>query len=299
MTGSAHPTPPAGRSAGRWSDLERPPLGAASLRRALLAPTGPWASLEVVEVTGSTNADLAARAREGQATAGAVLVAEEQTRGRGRLDRPWSAPPRSGLFLSVLLEPEVPEGLWGWLPLLAGVAVTAGVSRAAGVSPALKWPNDLLVDVDGQERKYGGILAEHTTGAGGRPAVVLGVGLNVSLRDDELPVPEAGSLLLAGARHTDRDPLLRAVLRALAQWYDRWTRAGGDVEATGLREAYAADCRTLGRPVGALLPGGGELRGEAAAVDGDGRLVIAPDQGARQAVSAADIVHLRSSPTRE
>ncbi|MFF5401654.1 biotin--[acetyl-CoA-carboxylase] ligase [Streptomyces misionensis] len=275
---------------GRWSDLDRPPLNATALRRALVREGGLWSGLDVVQRTGSTNDDLVARVAAGPVPEGAVLVAEEQTTGKGRLDRRWSAPPRSGLFVSVLLRPAgVPVGRWGWLPLLTGVAVATGLARAAGVDTALKWPNDLLVTVDGEERKAGGILLERA----GDDGVVIGFGLNVSLRADELPVPAAGSLLLAGAVNTDRDPLLRAVLRSLETWYGRWRAADGDPAACGLQEAYAAGCATLGRTVRAQLPGDRDLVGEAVAVDGDGRLVIATAEGVQEPVGAGDIVHLR------
>jgi len=274
----------------RWSDLDRPPLNAAALRRGLVREGGLWSEVELVQRTGSTNSDLVARAAVGRAGEGAVLVAEEQTAGRGRLDRQWTAPPRSGLFFSVLLEPaEVPVARWGWLPLLTGVAVATGLSRAAGVDTALKWPNDLLVTVGGEERKTGGILAERA----GDDGVVIGVGINVSLRAQELPVPQAGSLALAGAVSTDRDPLLRGVLRSLEDWYGRWRSAGGDPAASGLQETYAAGCATLGRTVRAELPGDRSVVGEAIAIDGDGRLVIATEAGVREPVGAGDIVHLR------
>ena len=274
----------------RWSDLERPPLNAAALRRALVQEGGLWSDLDLVQRTGSTNSDLVARAVGGRAGEGAILVAEEQTAGRGRLDRQWSAPARSGLFFSVLLKPaEVPVARWGWLPLLTGVAVASGLSRAAGVDTALKWPNDVLVTVGGEERKAGGILAERA----GDDGVVVGVGINVSLRAEELPVPQAGSLALAGAVSTDRDPLLRAVLRSLEEWYGRWRSAGGDPAVSGLQETYAAGCATLGRAVRAELPGERVVVGEAVAVDGDGRLVIATEAGVREPVGAGDIVHLR------
>ncbi|MET8678585.1 biotin--[acetyl-CoA-carboxylase] ligase [Streptomyces sp. NPDC004647] len=321
------------RPPGRWSDLERPPLNATALRRALVRPGGLWTSFDVVEVTGSTNSDLADRARSGAAE-GAVLVAEEQSAGRGRLDRQWTAPPRSGLFFSVLLRPGSPgagseEGVpverWGWLPLLAGVATASAVARAAGVDTSLKWPNDLLVQVGGapggaaggggeagetgEERKAGGILAERAGGTSpaaaedtstraegsAGDAVVIGIGLNVSLHEDELPVPGAASLALAGATSVDRDPLLRAVLRSIEQWYADWRAVGGDPGASRLQEAYAAGCATLGRTVRAELPGGRELTGEAVAVDGDGRLVLATQDGVQQPVGAGDIVHLRSA----
>ncbi|GAA3297466.1 biotin--[acetyl-CoA-carboxylase] ligase [Streptomyces cinereospinus] len=273
----------------RWTDLDRPPLNDAALRKALVREGGLWTEVHVVQRTGSTNSDLVARAARGLAE-GVVLVAEEQTAGRGRLDRQWTAPPRSGLFFSVLLRPtEVPVSRWGWLPLLTGVAVATGLSRAAGVDTALKWPNDLLVTVGGEERKAGGILAERAADDG----VVIGVGLNVTLREKELPVPTAGSLALAGAATTDRDPLLRAVLRSLEEWYRRWRTAGGDPAASGLHETYAAGCATLGRVVRAELPGDRSIVGEAVAVDGDGRLVLATEDGVQEPVGAGDIVHLR------
>ncbi|MFC5215222.1 biotin--[acetyl-CoA-carboxylase] ligase [Streptomyces coerulescens] len=274
----------------RWSDLERPPLNSAALRRGLVREGGLWRRVEVVERTGSTNTDLVDLATSGKAEEGTVLVAEEQTAGRGRLDRDWTAPPRSGLFFSVLLNPyEVPVTRWGWLPLLTGVAVATGLSRAAGVDTALKWPNDVLVTVGGEERKTGGILAERAGEAG----VVIGVGINVTLRADELPVPQAASLALAGAAGTDRDPLLRAMLRSLEEWYGRWRAAVGDPLVSELQETYAAGCATLGKMVRAELPGDRAITGEAVAIDGDGRLVLATEEGVQEPVGAGDIVHLR------
>ncbi|MBQ1125052.1 biotin--[acetyl-CoA-carboxylase] ligase [Streptomyces sp. B15] len=291
----------------RWSDLDRPPLNQAALRKALLGEGSLWTDLEVVESIGSTNTELASRAREGASAPGSILVAEEQTAGKGRLDRAWTAPPRSGLFFSMLFRPEPPPERWGWIPLLAGVATAGALARSAGVDTGLKWPNDVLTTGNGAgapggvgtnqggategggERKIGGILAERV----GTDSVVLGIGLNVTLREEELPVPTAGSLALAGAQGTDRDPLLRAVLRAVEDWYGRWTAADGDATAGALLDAYAAGCVTLGRTVRASLPGGDELVGEAVAVDGDGRLVIASEQGVQHPVAAGDIVHLR------
>ncbi|MGW1729442.1 biotin--[acetyl-CoA-carboxylase] ligase [Streptomyces sp. NPDC001999] len=281
---------PSDASPNRWSDLDRPPLNVPALRRGLLRPGGLWTSLDVVNVTGSTNTDLAARAAG--LTEGTVLVAEEQTAGRGRLDRTWTAPARSGLFFSVYLTPgdDVPVHRWGWLPLLAGVATATGLARAAGVDTALKWPNDLLVTVEGEERKAGGILAERA-GDG----VVIGIGLNVTLRATELPAPTAASLALAGAVSTDRETLLRGVLRSLDHWYVEWRAAGGDAAQSGLQAAYAAGCATLGRTVRAQLPGDRSLVGEAVAIDGDGRLVLSSADGLQEPVSAGDIVHLRDA----
>lgn len=277
------------RGANRWSDLDRPPLNATALNKALVREDAMWTHLEVTDSIGSTNTELADRAREGTAEPGTVLVAEEQTAGKGRLGRAWTAPPRSGLFFSVLLRPAPPTPAWGWLPLLAGVATAGALARAAGVGTGLKWPNDVLTVTDGDERKIGGILAERVDD----DKVVLGIGLNITLREDELPVPTAGSLALAGAQGTDRDPLLRAVLRSVEDWYGRWTASNGDPTSSTLLEAYAAGCVTLGRTVRVELPDGEALVGEAVAVDGDGRLVVASEHGVQRPVAAGDIVHLR------
>ncbi|MFG2913040.1 biotin--[acetyl-CoA-carboxylase] ligase [Kitasatospora sp. NPDC048298] len=274
-----------------WTDLDRPPLDEEALRHDLLVPGGLWTSLDVVSETGSTNSDLAARAAAGTGQ-GAVLVAEAQSAARGRLDRRWTAPPRSGLFLSVLLRPEeVPVERYGWLPILVGVAAASTLGRVAGVEVGLKWPNDLQVEIDGAERKLGGILTELAGGA-----VVVGMGLNVSLREPELPVPTAASLALAGASTTDRGTLLRALLREFAELYRDWTAAAGDPHASDLLRAYVDRCSTLGRQVKVHLPGDRELVGEAVAVDGDGRLVVRTPDGVRRAVGAGDVVHVRPEP---
>ena len=162
-------------------------LDATRLNGALGSPPGLWREVRVVEETGSTNADLLAKARSG-AGEGLVLVAEAQTSGRGRMGRRWISPPRRALTFSVLLRPAVPAGLLGWAPLLAGVAVASALERTAGVDARLKWPNDVLVD----GAKIAGILAERWGNA-----VVIGTGINVLQQRGELPVPTATSLLVA------------------------------------------------------------------------------------------------------
>jgi BirA family biotin operon repressor/biotin-[acetyl-CoA-carboxylase] ligase len=161
-----------------------------------------------------------------------------------------------------------------------------------GVVPELKWPNDLLLG----GAKCAGILAEGVPDAAGGPAVVLGVGLNVTLRADELPESPTGlpatSLRLAGAEVTDRDPLLRATLRGVATWYDRWRAADGDAAASGLRGAYLSRCATVGKQVRVLLPGGADFAGAATGVDDSGRLVVRTGEGDRT-VAAGDVLHLR------
>jgi BirA family transcriptional regulator, biotin operon repressor / biotin---[acetyl-CoA-carboxylase] ligase len=304
-----------------YSDLERPALNERALQRALMGPGGFVSALRVLPEADSTNSVLMAAAGDG-APHGSVLVAELQRAGRGRLGRSWQAPARSGLFVSVLVRPEqVPPAQWGWLPLLAGVAARSAVAGMTRLDVALKWPNDLIVETDragaadapdstapaapqapatpaaepesgyGAGRKLGGILVERVSGAA--PAAVIGIGVNVTLRADELPAAHATSLALAGAEVTDRDTLLRTLLRSLGTWYGDWAAAAGDADRCGLLAAYRAACATIGREVRADLPGGAAISGLADGVDGQGRLVIRTGDGAQTSVSAGDLVHLR------
>jgi BirA family biotin operon repressor/biotin-[acetyl-CoA-carboxylase] ligase len=265
------------------------PLDEAAVRAAAVRPGGLWRSVEVVPVTGSTNADLLARAAGGEAE-GAVLVAEEQSAGRGRLGRSWTSPPRAALTFSVLLRPAaVPRGRLGWLPLLAGVAVAAAVRAVAAVDARLKWPNDVLVG----QAKLAGILAE----AAG-DAVVTGIGVNVSTEPAGLPPPGPGalaatSLAIEGAANTDRAALLAEILAGLERRYRAWCHVLGDTERSGLRAEYTELCATIGRRVRVELPGGRLLDGLAAGVDPDGRLLLSMPSDADLPVAAGDIVHLR------
>lgn len=266
-----------------FTDLDRPPLRASALRAALVVPHGLWSELRVVEETGSTNADVAAAAAAGTLE-GLVLAAENQSAGRGRVDRVWTAPARSGLAVSVLLRPPpATRSAWGWLPLLAGLSVAASLEGLSGLDVGLKWPNDVLIG----QRKVAGILAEVVA-----DAVVLGIGVNVSLHEDELPVPSATSLRLAGSEVVDREPVLRAVLRDLERRYRAWRDADGNAEASGLSSDYRAACVTIGRDVTVHLPGGRETAGRAVDVDGTGRLVVQTADEV-EALAAGDVVHVR------
>jgi BirA family biotin operon repressor/biotin-[acetyl-CoA-carboxylase] ligase len=264
----------------------RPPLDPERLRAAVTAGNAPWRGVEVVAATASTNADVGVRARAGEPE-GLVLVAEHQTAGRGRLDRGWETPARAALTFSVLLRPSgVPDRRWPWLPLLTGLAVVEGIAAAGGPACGLKWPND----VQHEGRKIAGILVERLETSRG-PAAVVGVGLNVSTRPDELPVATATSLAVAGAGDIDRTSLLLSLLAALGRRYDAWTRSAGD-PALGVLAEYRRHCVTIGQPVRVHLPSGEVIEGTAVAVDRDGALVVG--SGARRVtVNAGDVVHVR------
>ncbi|NUS42227.1 MAG: biotin--[acetyl-CoA-carboxylase] ligase [Mycobacteriaceae bacterium] len=265
---------------------DRKPLDEAALRRGLEF----WSSVDVVESTGSTNADLLARAGLAGSDRSA-LIAEHQSGGRGRHGRAWVSPPRAQLALSVLLRmPGIDPVALGWLPVLAGLAAVDALAGTALVDAQLKWPNDVLID----GRKVAGILAEVVPSSqadAGSLAVVVGIGLNVSLAEDELPVPHATSLTLARAHVTDRTVLARALLDRLAEHWLRWRESGWS--AVELAALYRERCATIGARVRAELPGGRVLTGTAAGVDESGRLVIRSDDGTTTEVAAGDVTHLR------
>jgi BirA family transcriptional regulator, biotin operon repressor / biotin---[acetyl-CoA-carboxylase] ligase len=148
---------------------------------------------------------------------GAVAVAEEQTAGRGRLGREWSAPPRTSILTSIVLRPDVPFPRLPELSLVAGESIASAVAHAVGIQPVVKFPNDLLL----AGRKVAGILAEAADGR-----VVLGIGVNVNQQPDELPADvSATSLRIVTGRQVDRAPLLVEILAQLERSYDRWVSA--------------------------------------------------------------------------
>jgi BirA family transcriptional regulator, biotin operon repressor / biotin---[acetyl-CoA-carboxylase] ligase len=268
----------------------RAPLDPVVLRTSLIRPGSLWREVTVAETTGSTNADLAARAAQG-APEGTVLAAEEQLAGRGRMGRQWVSPARSAVMVSVLLRPAaIAPARRGWLPLLAGVAAATAVRQTAGVPAVLKWPNDVLVG----ERKLAGILAEQSG-----DAIVVGLGLNVSATEAELPdtgpgAPAATSLRLEGVTGLDRTELLAALLAEFERRYQAWAQTvpPGDPAASGLRAAYLELCTTVGQQVRVERAGGQSATARATGIDSDGRLVIEGPQGT-EAVSAGDVRHLR------
>ena len=229
--------------------------------------------VSVVDVTGSTQDDLVHRAENNQAKDGDVLVANYQSAGRGRLDRSFDAPPSAGLLFSLYLQPSRTN--WNWLSLLAGQSVAKSLSEG-GLKVRLKWPNDIVI----HEKKVGGIIA---TRAGG--GVVIGIGINVGMTEDELPTESATSLLLEGMKNLDRTDILNSLLTTLKSNLDLWlTNKDEDL----LRD-YSSRCETLGLSVEISKPDGSTMRGRATSIARGGELVL--ESG--EEISVGDIVHLR------
>ena len=273
------------------------PAASADRIRSLLGPLTPWNDVRCVPETGSTNRDVAALAQQG-APEGLVIITEHQTAGRGRFERRWTAPPGASIGMSMLLRPQRPAPDWGWLSLLAGLAVVRGI-RAAGAAAGgdqaaaagrvlLKWPNDVLVQGEPAPGKLCGILSERIETPQG-PAAVIGIGINIDLADDELPVPTATSLARAGLPH-DKDLVISGVLRHLADLQGIWQRRGH------LVEAYGQDCGTIGQPVRVQLDEHTSVVGRAIGVDEQGCLQVTTADGLRT-FPAGDVFHLRPGET--
>ena len=267
--------------------------------------------LEFLASTGSTNDDLRDAATGPEAAGwphGSVIVTDDQTRGRGRLGRTWLAPTGKTLAISVLLRPELPGGApfppegYGWIPLIAGAAMTEAVRRAVdaasasrveaedddtgGVEVELKWPNDVLVS----GFKVCGILSELLPDTG---AVVVGAGLNLTLDEHDLPTLASTSLLLVTGVQPDADAVLADYLGTFLGLLRAFSEHRADAAASGIADRVSTLCGTLGSEVRVELPGGRELIGVAERLDRDGRLVVRDRNGEPQSVAAGDVTHLR------
>lgn len=207
-------------------------------------------------------------------SSGDCFVAEFQSAGRGRLERKFESPPNVALLFSFYIEP-TRSTQWGWIPLLAGIAVAQTLNmETATNSFTTKWPND----VNSPTGKICGILCERY-GAG----IIVGIGVNVSTEPVDLPVPTASSIFIDTGIELDRNNLLVAILNHFDQIFSRWN-SGADLTPT-----YRALSQTIGLEVSILLPDGQTITGRAIGVDDEGRLIL--ESG--DLISVGDVVHLR------
>jgi BirA family biotin operon repressor/biotin-[acetyl-CoA-carboxylase] ligase len=232
----------------------------------------------------STNTELARHASEG-AGEGLSIVADEQTAGRGRLQRAWSSPKGAGLYFSILFQPTIAPDQWPLITFMATLAVGDALSEACAVNTDIKWPNDLLSG----ERKICGILAEAVETPTGR-AVIVGIGINLTA--EAYPAELSGvatSVAEAAGSAPERERLLSALLRALSRWYSLLHELDGVeriVAAWSSRSSYAS-----GKAV--QVANGNEVwQGITRGVESDGALRLETTDGMK-IVRAGD-VSLRS-----
>jgi len=230
----------------------------------------------------STNDCVMAAGRDG-AREGLAIIADRQTAGRGRLGRPWASPAGVGLYTSILLRPTLPANQAPLLTLVAALSVSEAIESIAGISPRLKWPNDLLID----GKKVAGILTETASMDGRLSYVVVGIGINVRHDAQDLSVDlraTATSLRLATGREVSRDELAAEIYNRLDWWYGEFSaRSLENILARG-RERSA----TLGSSVD-VLTGDERWSGLAVDLDSDGALLVRDGRGELRRVVAADV----------
>lgn len=280
------------------SDAPREPLDAQLLRDLLRAPVGVLQRVDVRPEVTSTNTVLVAEARDTPHAwpTPSLLVADHQTAGRGRLDRAWQTPPHTALTASTVIAPGTPRETWGWLPLLAGLAAARSLRSMTALDVRTKWPNDLLVPApDGADllgwgpwRKVGGILAEVVDDE----RVVVGLGINVDQRVDELPVASASSLAAHGVSQR-RETLVAGLETSFVELLALWREHGGDAVAAGLADEVTALCVSIGTDVRVTAAGGREVRGATVGLDVDGALLVRTTTGDVERIVSGDVQHLR------
>lgn len=254
--------------------------------------------ITVLDVTRSTNSDAMALGREGEAE-GAVVIAEEQTAGRGRLGRTWESSRGVNLYASILLRPAIAPGRAPQLSLVAGIAAVETV-REEGVDARIKWPNDVVTFASGESqnpgdassgggalRKLAGILTEIEAEADRVAFVVVGIGVNLNAEachfPDELQ-SKATSVFLENGRRVDRAAFTGRLLARFEECYDAWSRGGFQAIASRWRALSVLE----GRRVTVEAPGE-TFEGLCAGIDDDGVLLVQRAEGAPQRVLAGDV----------
>jgi BirA family biotin operon repressor/biotin-[acetyl-CoA-carboxylase] ligase len=228
----------------------------------------------VVDLTASTQSDLSELVNASVAKSGEVIATEFQSNGRGRLDRTFEAPPQSALLFSLYIAPQRARSDWSFISFLAALAMREVITENLVENITLKWPNDILIG----DKKVAGLLAQQI-GDG----VIIGIGLNVAMDADELPVPTATSLALAGSNNLDRNLLLSAFLNRFEIIFNEWD-SGSD-----FLEKYRQVSSTLGRQVRVEVLGRDSIEAEAVSITAQGALILS--EGTE--VNVGDVVHLR------
>jgi len=238
--------------------------------------------IRVFERTTSTNDIIARLGRDG-IREGAVVFAESQSRGRGRLGRLWISPARKGLWFSILLRPDLPPQSATQLTVAAATALARAIAQQTGLSPEIKWPNDILI----RGKKVAGILTELTAELDHVKEMVLGIGVDVNLDSADFPQDlrkTATSLKIESGQPVDRAELAVAILRELDGDYDRIRRGQFELVAAEWRQR----CGTLGRQV-TIHIGDRVIRGRAESLDAEGALLLRTQHGRLERIIGGDV----------
>jgi BirA family biotin operon repressor/biotin-[acetyl-CoA-carboxylase] ligase len=238
--------------------------------------------IRVFEQTTSTNDVIEKLARDG-VKEGAVVFAESQTKGRGRLGRAWMSPARKGLWFSVLLRPDLRPQETTQLIVASATALRRAIQSETGLKPEIKWPNDILI----RGKKVAGILTELSAELDRVKHVILGIGVDVNLGTTEFPVElrkTATSLRIEAGRAISRSELATAILHELDHDY---ARVCGSLFAN-VADEWEAHCTTIGRAV-TIQIGGRRVSGRAESLDDDGALLLRTEHGHLERITGGDV----------
>ena len=253
-------------------------------------------TIHVVEETVSTNS-LAQRLAQQGTPHGTVVLAEQQTNGRGRLGRTWHSPSSKNIYCSLVLH-TLPLSRVHWIPLVTGIGLANVLHSLLQVSLSLKWPNDILIG----DRKIGGILCESTQITMGSRAVIVGFGLNVEMQTVDFPdelQDKATSLLMETGQHHDRNQLTSKILSQL----EKQLIGLEHDPVSKIRDAYRSWCSTIGQKIRVHLSSGHDVEGYAVDITNDGALQVSQEKFSSSKVSstnthmeirAGDVTHLRA-----
>lgn len=218
-----------------------------------------------------------------QAAEGTLVIAEGQTKGRGRLGREWVSAKHKGIYLSLILRPKILPGASAILTLLAAVSVCEAIKKSTGLEPKIKWPNDIFI----RDKKLGGILTELNAESDEIRFVAIGIGLNVNQDKKALPAA-ATSLKEEKGKAINRVELLQEILRCLESNYLHFQNKGAKLIADKWREHNL----TLNRRI-KITSLHTHLEGQAVDIDSDGALLLRKDSGIIQKITSGDVIHCR------
>lgn len=240
----------------------------------------------VKEEVGSTNELAKSLARDGEPE-GTVITARRQSAGKGRTGRSWESP-EGGLYLSIILRPELPAADLTLLTVLSCLPVAQAIEEACHIVPRIKWPNDVKVE----GRKVAGVLVEVCYRGGEPRFMILGVGINLNTDPEILVSPEAGSLKAICSKEIDQEHFLNLLLFKLDDMYSRFLKGERDLDL------YARYSESLGQEVEVRL-GDQKVRGKGMYLDQDGALVLRSEDGmVYRATSVHDVVPLDRGQVR-